>query len=491
MKRVILYLTIAGFITTISFAQTNRRAANPRQPAAAAVERTTPNSVNGSFTLEGKMVKVSHAYARLVKNEHDKTKQDVLILFTEKPIPRKFLADSEAAEADLMTLYDRSKKGLVRGFHLRIDPEKRINSFRIYSGGQPFSLGGGDFKPVAFTRSLVQGSVSKQDKFFDEPYGFEGTFKVAVRGTDWTGEFLIVAPTNLDLGKASGQLVVDGKAIKLNYVYARTDYNFFDEKKNNTLLLFTETPVADVSVEAVGVTGLQKIKEAGNRYVVKYEITNEEGAMTTADIWEVGALSDDSSAMSATTIFRPEIDLLKNNDTVVEGRLYTAVPVKWFDHTYELNVAFHAPVKGDAEKAPVTAKNGVKLPVGGGAPGAAYMKFTKALEAAKTARELVSVMQVSLTASLIEEMQPSPNAGPVPKELEEFAFQLLKAQVIERAQVTGGFISGDKATIAVVGMQKPLGADKTAKSEKILARFNMHLENGQWKRGFGSIKMDQ
>lgn len=298
-----------------------------------------------------------------------------------------------------------------------------------------------------------------------------------------------VAPTNLDLGKASGQLIVDGKATKLNHAYARIDYDFFDAKRNSTWLLFTEAPVPDDTVEEVGVT--VKMKEAGNRYVVKYQITGEEDALNTIDIWEVGTLSSDSSSISATPLFNWKIDLLKNDDRFVEGRLYTTAPEKRKEHTYEFNVAFHAPVKGDAAKAPVTANDGVKLPVGGGAPGAAFLKFQKALEAAKTAREMAGVLLVSFTARLVEETQPSPNAGPVPKEIEEFAFQLFRTQVIERPQVTGGFISGDKATIAVVGFQIIMGADGDAKMEKISARFNMHLENGQWKRGFGAIQIDQ
>ncbi|HEX5735721.1 MAG TPA: hypothetical protein VF131_23035 [Blastocatellia bacterium] len=298
-----------------------------------------------------------------------------------------------------------------------------------------------------------------------------------------------VTPTNLELGKASGQLIVDGKATKLNHVYAHIDYDFFDPKRTSTWLLFTEAPVADDDVEEIGVT--MKMKEAGNRYVVKYRITGEEGAFNTIDIWEVGTLSSDSSSISATPLFDPKIDLLKNDDSVVEGRLYLAAPEKRKDHIYEFNVAFHAAVKSDPAKVPVTAKNGVKLPVGGGAPGAAFMKMAKALEAAKTARELARVLQVSLTARMNDEMQLNPDAGPLPKELEEVVFQLLKTQAIESAQVTGGFISGDKATIAVVGLLRISGADEAVKMGKVSARFNMHLENGQWKRGFGSMQNDQ
>ena len=300
-----------------------------------------------------------------------------------------------------------------------------------------------------------------------------------------------VAPTNLDPGKASGQIVVDGKATKLNHAYAYMIYDFFDEKRNRTELLFTEAPVPDEALEAVGVTAYQKMKEAGNRYVVQHQIASGEHALDFVSVQEVGTLSSDSSAMFGTPILRTKIELVKNDGGVVEGRIHTAAPERHDDHTYEFNVAFHAPVKSDPAKAPVTAKNGVGLPVGGGAPGAAFLKFQKALEAAKTAREMAGVLLVSLTARLVEETNPSPYAGPVPKELEEVAFQLMRVAVIERPQVTGGFISGDKATIAVVGFKNIMGSGEVAQWEKVSARFNMHLENGQWKRGFGSIQMDK
>lgn len=44
------------------------------------------NSVEGSFTFKDETVKLSHAYARTVENEDDKTKQDVLIVFTGRPV---------------------------------------------------------------------------------------------------------------------------------------------------------------------------------------------------------------------------------------------------------------------------------------------------------------------------------------------------------------------------------------------------------------------
>jgi hypothetical protein len=43
------------------------------------------NNVEGSFTFKDQTVKLSHAYARRVKNEGDKSKQDVLIVFTDRP----------------------------------------------------------------------------------------------------------------------------------------------------------------------------------------------------------------------------------------------------------------------------------------------------------------------------------------------------------------------------------------------------------------------
>src|SRR5262245_56395961 len=85
------------------------------------------NTVSGTFTVDGQFnydkkpytVNVKEAYARLVKNQADQSKQDVLILLLEKPLSRYVLAvaennDVEAAAEELdEVLQNRDARGVV------------------------------------------------------------------------------------------------------------------------------------------------------------------------------------------------------------------------------------------------------------------------------------------------------------------------------------------------------------------------------------------
>jgi hypothetical protein len=496
MRKIILCLILISLLAPFSLAQAKRRAANPQTREVNQPQVASANSVEGSYTFGGKTVKVNYAYARLVANEHDKSKQDALVLFTEKPIPRKYFVEPHAEPNFILwTVREKAEKGLLRGFHVQIDAEKNLNYFRIYKDGSPFSSSGGDFKPIAFTRSAVQGRVSIKDKSFNDQFEFNASFKVSLRQNEWTGEFYTPPPVNLESGRAKGQLVIDGKATTFNYVYASLDVDFFDEKNNKTKLLFTEKPVPEKVLEQFGFSSYKGMQEAGNHYIVEYEITSDKDAAKLINIWEVGKLTGASSSIFAKPIFKSELDLSKSDDKSVEGRLYTELPEKR-DQTFELNVAFNAPLRGDASNAPVTARNGKSLPVGGGEPGKAYVEIARKLAAAKNARELLSALQASFTAKIAARMNSNEPEKAVTKELENAVFELLKLEIIESPQVTGGFLGDTKATLAVTGFQEsPFQDDspkqaknKPAKKQKVVARINMHFENGQWKIGRSAIQ---
>ena len=90
------------------------------QPTPTATAQPTPsnddesvNSVEGNFTVTGYFAKdkppeavtLTQAYARRVKNEEDQTKQDILILLTEKPVARKVLAEADDDKGSLSSSF--------------------------------------------------------------------------------------------------------------------------------------------------------------------------------------------------------------------------------------------------------------------------------------------------------------------------------------------------------------------------------------------------
>jgi hypothetical protein len=64
---------------------------------------------------------VKYAYARLVANVYDKSKQDMVIRFTEKPVPRKYFEEPDSRPSFILwTVRRKAENGLVRGLQVCI-----------------------------------------------------------------------------------------------------------------------------------------------------------------------------------------------------------------------------------------------------------------------------------------------------------------------------------------------------------------------------------
>lgn len=507
MKRIIMMSVLALVFVNLGCAKTPK-------PTAIATEQPTPrneaesiNSVEGNFTVTGffakdkppEAVTLTQAYARRVKNAEDQSKQDILILLTEKAVPWKVLTEADDEKGSISSFQSKLENRGVRGIQLRFPAEKKAasgeenqdaeseaeNDFDsvVYFNG-PIQTNILEFKPAVFTDDAVHGNITARGDWEGK---FNINFKVSLRPQGWTGGvFYAQPPTNLAAGAASGQIVVDGKATKLNHVYARQQgHDMFDEKESRVKLFFTEKPVSE---DALGesMEHLQRMKEAGNSYVMVYQLTaNEQSDFP--EIWAVGQLSSTHTDVTLAnrrdledTITNTDIDLSKFDDSTIDGRIYTTGPNKKFDHTYELDLSFNAQLsKPDEKDAPITANNGQPLPADGGAPGQAYLAFVKAVEGTTNLKELAQVLESSLSALPLAEAKKS--LATIPASEEKATFELFKLVLITKdARIEGGFVSGDKATLSVTGMDG---------GEKAKARINMHLENGQWKVGASSTRV--
>jgi hypothetical protein len=509
MKLIIMLSALALVFVGLGCTKTSQP--TPTATATATAQPTPKNddesinSVEGNFTVTGffakdkppEKVTLTQAYARRVKNEEDPNKQDILILLTEKAVARKLLAEADDDKGFSSSSFgSKFEDRGVRGIQLRFAAEKKapspegnqdgesgaendIHSVVYFNGSIQTNLL--EFKPAVFTPDAVHGSITARGDWEGK---FNINFKVSLRPQGWTGGVFYVQPaTNLEAGRASGEIVVDGNVTKLNYVYAQQQgHDMFDEKESRVKLIFTEKPVSE---DALGddVEHFLRMKEAGNSYVMMYQLTAAKQS-DFPEVWAVGRLSSNQTSVTMAdrsnfedTLMSSDIDLSKFDDRTIDGRIYTTGPNKKFDHTYELDVSFNAQIKKpDATDAPVTASNGQPLPADGGAPGQAYMAFIKAVEATKNLKELVQVLETSLSATKLEEGKKS--LASIPPAEEQTTFKLFKTMIIVKdARVEGGFMSGEKATLSITG---------TDGGQKSISRINMHLENGQWKVGASS-----
>ena len=84
---------------------------------------------------------------------------------------------------------------------------------------------------------------------------------------------LAILLASLAHAECKGQLTVDGKAIPLTNAYAYLTKGFFDEAKNDTVVLLTDAPVTDVV--ARDQFALSRMADQGKLHYVKAVINTE------------------------------------------------------------------------------------------------------------------------------------------------------------------------------------------------------------------------
>jgi hypothetical protein len=138
----------------------------------------TASPVKGTFTANGKTVKLNYAYASTRKNPFDKKKTDVFVLVTDKEVP----AGAQFDDFEIMSLVD---KGLS-GFTVQIDPDKSVDSGLLFSPSfkkmHSFSsVGKQKVDVTAMTKDRIAGTISMPaGDFFDETYQFTATIDVPI-----------------------------------------------------------------------------------------------------------------------------------------------------------------------------------------------------------------------------------------------------------------------------------------------------------------------
>jgi len=516
LKRKTVSFVLMAALTSLGCSQTRQPAVGaPAAPPIRDVESV--NTVTGSFTVAAVFnrndkspitVNLTQAYARLVKNRKDETKQDVVILLTEKPLARRAIAAVEATSAEdgannlKVVLKNREARGIQlrlavdrkAAAELKEKIEKRQNEGGSSSddeddrkrGDSPLTTyyngDDHDFLPFeleikSFSPDTVQGHIKV---FGSTESKADINFTVKLQPDGWTGGvFYRQPPTKLEPGRASGQIEINGKSIKLNYVYARLlDYDFFDEGNNTLKLWFTEQPVEEAALGEDSPKNFLAMKRGGNGVVLLYHTTPASDP-SESEVWRVAQISDKTTNFSLLdfrdlkgTIPGTESDYAKFDDRTIEGRLYTVGSIERFEHTYKIEVLFNAAiVQPNAANAPVTTRNGGQpLPADGGAPGKAYLQALEKMRGTKNFAEMLEVWQSIATAEIAAKMKSEFAA--VPAEQQDFIFRNFRPP--DNPRIVSGLIKDNKATLRIAGTN---GVNKY--SEVV----NMHLENGQWKVG--------
>jgi len=134
----------------------------------------------GTLTVNGKVTKLSYAYARAVKGFFDKTKEDVEVVLSDVPLEAKALED----QFERMHMADAGK---LHAFEITIDAEGKPISTAFRDSGfkkaSPSGLSSEDvFTKKVFDGKTVEGryKAAKTHEFFGETYSFDVSFKAEI-----------------------------------------------------------------------------------------------------------------------------------------------------------------------------------------------------------------------------------------------------------------------------------------------------------------------
>ncbi len=255
-------------------------------------------------------------------------------------------------------------------------------------------------------------------------------------------------------GKASGTITIDGKAVTLAHAYAWAEPNPFDKQKTDVVVLLTEKPVPPEAF--VGAEGLLAVGRRIQGFVL-YKI-DDQGALT-GEVVDHPALGGQWIQMSGAT--RTSFTKKTLSPQRVEGAFQTDGVEKVLGHTYQAKVQAAADVTPAPRPEPLPdAKTGTPLPPGGGEPGKAYMALHRA----------IAKKDVAAVLSLMRKTGRTPKDEADLKEGVEF----MAAMQPSNPKITGGFVSGDRAALYVVGTQE---------KEKEYGTIELVREDGAWRVG--------
>jgi len=413
---------------------------------------------DGTVTINRKPVKMKFAFAKKEK-DFDENDRYVVIL-TDRAVPRALLNDQNRFSKAV-------ENGDVVAAKLQFDKTKKLSQFEVDSKvlqhrSLPISTEEVKLTGVTIGSASIDGAAvtTKDQEFFTDVATLDVKFSAPL-AVDKFGENALAAkelaasgPKIAD-GAALGTLKVDGSTVKLTHAIARLAPNAFDEKKKDVQILLTDQPVAmETFID-------------DNKLYADVKSGKVQGLVVAIDDGEKPyhlQLLHPKTQMQLSGSGFFNFDATDFSEKHAAGRFYSNGEEDFMDkHKYSYDVTFAVPVQLVAlpQEKTLDASSGTKLPAGGGEPGKAYMQFDKAARAGN----------INDMKKLASKSQPMPDIKP--EEMKQM-IELMKLMRPTKIKVTGGFVSGDHATLSVEG------EDSTDK-KKESGTVEMGLEDGAWK----------
>jgi len=414
---------------------------------------------DGTVTINRKPVKLKYAFAKKEK-DFDKNDRYVVIL-TDRAVPKALLNDT-------MRFSKAVESGQVVAAKMQFDKAKKlsqieVNSKALQHKSLPVMTNDVKLTGIAFSSAAIEGAAAttSDQEFFSDVATLDVKFNAPI-GIEKFGENALAAkelaasaPKIAD-GTASGTMKVDGATVKLTHAIARLKPNAFDEKKKDVEVLLTDQAVpAELFVDD---DKLYADVKSGKLHGLVVAIDEDEKPYH-LQLLHAKAMFQ----LSGSGFFN--FDPTDFSEKHAAGRFFSNGEEDFMEkHKYSYDVSFAVPVQMIAVPSELTldASSGTKLPPGGGEPGKAYMAFDKAARSGN----------FNEMKKLASKNNPPPDMKP---EEMKAMMELIKLMRATKVKVTGGFVSGNHATLTVEG------EDSTDKKKKATGTIEMGLEDGAWK----------
>jgi hypothetical protein len=236
-------------------------------------------------------------------------------------------------------------------------------------------------------------------------------------------------------GTASGTLTIDGKGIPLKYAYAMSQPNTFDAAKNDLAVLLTEKSLPDGALN-----GIVDLRDATrNQHGYAYFKINNAGKPIYELIDHPATKEGKYSQIQMSGFTHAGFVPGRMGKDRVEGSFATSKPEDFMTYKYEINAEFSAPLlKAKLPEPLPSAKDGKKLPAGGGAPGKVYNAHRKAIR--------------DKDIAALRRMAPDSETKDMSDSDLEKAIDFMNTISPATPKITRGYVKGDKAVLYVEGV---------------------------------------
>jgi hypothetical protein len=259
---------------------------------------------------------------------------------------------------------------------------------------------------------------------------------------------MAIASQNSNTPNSEGQLTVAGNTVQIQHAYAMAQPGFFDENKEDILLIVTNIPLTDKAIE----DRWQRNTLVSEATLQTVEVTiNSEQQPISVSV-KHPAFQASPSGSSTNYI----LELKTFNEKIVEGRMYCKTEMEFFDTTYLFDFTFKAEIRRKKELPPLTEAE--KETAANSPQAAVYLTFVEAVNTGD-----VNTLKKVLAADVARELD-----GPEGKEMLEF-MQITNPSKAEFHRIT---VEGDGATLM-------LGAQDEGHDLKGAIEFIR--EGDQWK----------